>query len=166
MRNVPAKYFFQRLTFCEGLGFQRCFNRLPVLSWNSFRFGQGTTLITLATNIIGVCFLMRRRAWWADLKFFFATLFGIMHSVAGRVSVSFCQLFLKRFSKMLESGLEPMREKNGRSGDRTHPGVTNPCYSACVARVPGPGSPEPLLQRLCSKGSRPRESRTLATTPV
>ena len=60
------------------------------------------------------------------MKFFFATMFGIMHRVAGRVSVSFRQLFLKRFSKMLESGLEPMREKNGRSGDPTHAGLQNP----------------------------------------
>ena len=44
-------------------------------------------------------FFIRRRAWWADLKMFFATLFGIMHRVAGRVSVSLCQIFLKRFSK-------------------------------------------------------------------
>ena len=43
--------------------------------------------------------LIRRRAWWADLKIFFATMLGIMHRVAGRVSVSFCQLFLKRFLK-------------------------------------------------------------------
>ena len=77
-------------------------------------------------------FFIRRRAWWADLKMFFATLFGIMHRVAGRVSVSLCQIFLKRFSKMLESGLEPMLEKNGRSGDRTHPGLPNPCSIAVM----------------------------------
>ena len=86
-------------------------------------------LITLATNIIGIWFLMRRRAWWGDLKIFFATLLGIMHRVAGRVSVSLRQLFLKRFLKIMESGLEPMREKSGPSGDRTHPGVTNPYYT-------------------------------------
>ena len=69
------------------------------------------------------------------MKIFFATLLGIMHRVAGRVSVSLCQLFLKRFSKMLESGLEPMREKNGRSGDRTHAGVANPYYAGVVIGV-------------------------------
>ena len=52
-------------------------------------------------------FLIRRRAWWADLKIFFATMLGIMHRVARRVSVSFCQLFLKRFLKMPESGTDP-----------------------------------------------------------
>ena len=84
------------------------------------------SLITLATNIIGNWFLIRRLAWWGDLKIFFATRRGSMHCVAGRVSESLCQLFLKRFSKMIESGLEPMREKNGRSGDRTHAGSANP----------------------------------------
>ena len=103
-------------------------------------------LITLATNIIGNWFLMRRRAWWSDSKIFFATIFGIMHRVAGRVSESLPQLFLKRFSKMLESGLEPTREKNGRSGDRTHA-----------------GSHEPLCLRLWHRGSRPREARTPVT---
>ena len=61
----------------------------------------------IATNIIGIWFLMRRRAWWGDLKIFFATLLGIMHRVAGRVSVSLRQLFLKRFLKMPESGTDP-----------------------------------------------------------
>ena len=99
----------------------------------NYKVYSNRTLITLATNITGNWFLMRRRAWWADLKIFFATRLGIMHRAAGRVSVSCCQLFLKRFLKMVESGLEPMREKNGRSGDRTHPGVTNLCYHAWVA---------------------------------
>ena len=86
-------------------------------------FWSAHHLITLATNIIGLWFLIRRRAWWADLKIFFATMLAIMHRVAGRVSVSLRQLFLKRFLKIMESGLEPMREKNGRSGDRTHAGL-------------------------------------------
>ena len=70
----------------------------------------------------GIWFVMRRRACSADLRIVFAALLGIMHCVAERVSVSLRQLFLKRFSKMLESGLEPMREKNGRTGDRTNAG--------------------------------------------
>ena len=52
---------------------------------------------------------MRRRAWWSALKIFFATVLGITHRVAARVSKSFCQLFLKRFLKMLESGIDPER---------------------------------------------------------
>ena len=108
-------------------------------------------LITLATNITGNWFLMRRRAWWADLKIFFATLLGIMYRVAGRVSVSLRQLFLKRFLKIMESGLELTREKNGRIGDRTHAGLPIPDYNACVVRVRGPGSHEPR-----DWGSNPR----------
>ena len=53
--------------------------------------------------------MMRRRAWWSALKIFFATVLGITHRVAARVSKSFCQLFLnfKVFSK------------NARIGDRS-----------------------------------------------
>ena len=136
----------------------------------SLSYGMVGRLITLATNITGNWFLMRRRAWWADLKIFFATWLGIMHRVAGRVSVSFSQLFLKRFSKMLESGLEPTREKNGRSGDRTHAGLPNPCYTACVTGVRMSARPresaEPLLHSVCNRGSAPRRSRTPVTLPV
>ena len=60
-------------------------------------------------------FLMRRRAWWSALKIFFATVLGITHRGAARVSKSLCQLFyvifnfklLKHFLKMLESGIDP-----------------------------------------------------------
>ena len=41
------------------------------------------------------------------MKIFFATVLGITHRVAARVSKSFCQLFLKRFLKMPESGIDP-----------------------------------------------------------
>ena len=50
---------------------------------------------------------MRRRAWWSALKIFFATVLGITHRVAARVSKSLRQLFLKRFFLMLESGIDP-----------------------------------------------------------
>ena len=102
------------------------------------------------------------------MKIFFATLLGIMHRVARRVSVSFCQLFLKRFSKNMESGLEPTREKNGRSGDRTHAGLPNPCYTACVTGVRMSARPresaEPLLHSVCNRGSAPKRKPNLCYT--
>ena len=51
--------------------------------------------------------MIRRRAWWSAWKLFFATVLGITHRVAARVSKSLRQLFLKRFLKMLESGIDP-----------------------------------------------------------
>ena len=53
---------------------------------------------------------------------------------------------------MIESRLEPMREKSGRSGDRTHAGVAKPLTQRLVSRVsrlpgqrnPGPGSRDTL----------------------
>ena len=103
-------------------------------------------LITLATKSTGNLFLTRRRACCSDFGIFFATVLGIMHRIAGRVSRSLRQLFLKRFSKMSASGIEHMsvqRESNPAAGL------------------------EPLLQPLCSRGSggfppgnrtRPRDS--------
>ena len=41
------------------------------------------------------------------MKIFFATVLGITHRVEARVSKSLCQLFLKRFLKMPESGIDP-----------------------------------------------------------
>ena len=103
---------------------------------------------------------MRRRAWWGDLKIFFATLLGVMHRVAGRVSESLCQLFLKRFSKMIESGLEPTREKKGRSGDRTHPRFPNPCANAWAHGCRGPGQSRNPCANAWAHGFRgPGESR-------
>ena len=52
-------------------------------------------------------FLIHRRAWWSGLEIIFATVLGITHRVAARVSKALCQLSLKRFLKMLESGIDP-----------------------------------------------------------
>ena len=51
--------------------------------------------------------MFRRRAWWSALKILFATVLGITHRVAARVSKTLRKLFFKRFLKMLESGIDP-----------------------------------------------------------
>ena len=69
-----------------------------------------------------------------------------------------CAEFLKRFLKIMESGLEPMREKSGPSGNRTHAGLPNPCHTPCVTgvrRPPGPGSRPNPCHKGCVTGVRP-----------
>ena len=85
---------------------------------------------------------MRRLAYRADLRIFFGAVLCMMLCIASRVKKNYPELFLKRFLKILESGLEPMREKNGRSGDRTHPGSGNPAATRLRQRgfaAPGSG---------------------------